>query len=123
MIRQSHTRCSLAQAKRSLNYSRKIKRLADGIVTDMLKFKLLGLLERIFSKPQSYVENQSKFKELTKRMFHLVTVGTKDSIAEAILISKAPSVFTLLLSGAGAISFVLLTTLLRKLYKVVSGKQ
>lgn len=122
-MRRCYNRYNLVRRRKSLVDARRIMRLTDGIVADIVKHKALTLIMGMFFKPKDTVEDQSEFKSLMKRMFQLVTAGTKDSLMKAILMSKAPTIFMLLLSGAGAVSLVTLTLLLRKLYKLTVGKQ
>ena len=101
--------------------TRKVVKLRDGLIRNLIKIKLISLLSNWYNRHSNQVESEEKFKSWTGRLFDLVKKGTQTSIANAILLTKGPSVFMLLLSGIGAVRLVLMITLLKKFYKAIAS--
>lgn len=106
--------------KKYLMSIRSAMKIKDGLLSELIKIKLISLLTKWNVRHSDQVESESRFKALTRRIFNLVKANTKDSIAQAILLLKGPKAFFLFLSGIGSIPLILLTTLLRKLFGALS---
>lgn len=118
MKRNRNNKRAMICAMRRCDYT--LCRLHDGIVSDLIKFKILSIINKVIEgKKEQGIDSENN---PLRKIWRLTKEGTSRSILSALAYIKAPQIFKLIASGAGIMTVAVLFTLLKKLFGVVTNK-